>query len=268
MKKKKSITRKQIEFIIKRYRLRIGPWTLTDGLLSVNGNVKICHIDIKQVPLRFKYVYGDFIISSNKLTSLVGCPQYVAGDFNCYGNNLTSLRYCPAEIGGSFLAHENRLTSLKGTPKIINGNFSCSCNDLTSLADGPIKVNGFFYGFKNKLNTLEGSPEYVGGSFRVEANEITNLVGVPKVIGGIFGFDSSTSLYMGNQDCKVKRIEIQSQERVSKSEKVLPQIIIDNKKNLPIVFKYMHFLDLFTPQGTFNKSNFDDIIMDIKEGLL
>lgn len=226
MKRKRKITKEQVNYIIEKYKIRLGPFTIDeDGLLIVDGNVKIYNTKLTRLPFRFKYVYGNFIICSNKLTTLQGSPIFVAGDFNCCDNNLTSLRYAPKEVF-SFQCHENQLTSLKGLPKLIPGDFLCTFNKLT------------------------------------------NLVGVSKEIGGVFAFDATTSLYMGDQDCKVHRIEI-AQDRISESENVLPRVIIDNKKYLPIVFRYMLLLnDLFYPEleRGFDESHFNDLILDIKDG--
>lgn len=85
---KKQLTKQQVEIIINKYHLRIGPWALEDGRLIVNGNVKICHTNLKKLRLEFGNVYGNFLCHSNKLKSLKGYPIYVADDFNCYGNHL------------------------------------------------------------------------------------------------------------------------------------------------------------------------------------
>lgn len=269
MKNKKPITRQEVNHIIEKYRIRIGPFTIReDGLLDVSGNVKICHTNLQKLPLKFGNVYGNFLCHSNQLTSLKGCPTYVAGDFNCYSNNLKSLKYGPAEVGGNFLSHENNLTSLKGSPKIINGNFSCFLNQLTTLKNGPIKVNGSYYACKNQLVTLEGSPNFVGGSFRVGANLLTDLVGCPEYIGDILSFDNDVKIYLGNKNCKVKIVTIQIKEMINDSDKYLPSIVINNQRQLPIVFKYSRYLDCYDSNGCFNESNFNDIIFEIKDGLL
>lgn len=268
MKNKKPITRQEVNHIIEKYRIRIGPFTIReDGLLDVSGNVKICHTDLKKLPLKFGNVYGDFLIHSNQLTSLQGCPTYVAGDFNCYSNNLKSLRYGPAEVGGNFLCHENNLTSLKYGPVEVPGNFSCALNHLKSLSCGPIRVNGSYYAFKNQLVTLEGSLDQVGCSFRIEGNSLTDLVGCPDV-GDILSFDNDVKIYLGNKNCKVKIVTIQIKKIITDSENCLPKMVINNQKHLPIVFKYSKYLDLYDSDGTLNELNFSDIIFDIKDGLL
>jgi hypothetical protein len=268
MKTKRIITRQEVNCIIKKYRINIGTYTIreNDDLIDVNGDVKICNKELTRLPLKFGNVYGDFLCHS-KLTSLRGSPTYVAGDFNCYGNQLTSLKHGPAQVGGDYTCPENVLTSLKGSPTIINGNFNCFLNQLKSLSHGPIKVNGSYYAYHNELVTLEGSPDFVGGSFNVGSNEFSNLVGCPKVIGGIFSFDETvTSLYMG-KNCIVHRVEIQKQEGLSKVYNTIPQVVIGYKKLLPILFKYAGTLSIWDANGNFCELDFNDIIMDIKEGL-
>lgn len=268
MKKKKIITKQQVNCIVKKYKIRIDPFSIRDdGFIDVNGNVKICYTNLQKLPLKFRNVYGDFFCHSNKLTSLKGSPVFVAGDFNCYGNCLDSLKYAPKEVGGDFSCHENSLTSLKGSPKIINGNFNCFLNQITTLKNGPIKVNGSYYAYHNELISLEGASDFVGGSFHVGANEFSNLVGCPKVIVDTFSFDNTvTSLFMGNRNCEVNRVEIQNQEGLLRNN-IIQEVVTNNQRHLPIVFKYNRLLEVWDGSGNFNESEFNDIISDIKEGL-
>lgn len=271
MRTKKMITREQIYHIKKKFRNRLtmGRFRIReDGLVDVFGNFYLSNTHLKKLPFAFGYVSGNFHCSSNKLISLKGCPSNIGGNFNCYGNNLKSLEGGPHEIGGSYSCHENHLTSLKGSPEIINGNFACFINKLKSLSGGPDKVNGGYYAYLNKLTTLDGSPDYVGGSFNVEANEIPNLVGSPKIIVDTFSFDDTvTSLFMGTRNCEVKKVVIQKNERLSRSEKTLPQIVMDNQQYLNVVMRYSSTLMIWDENGNFNDLDFDDIVYDIKGGL-
>jgi hypothetical protein len=270
MRTNKIITREQIYHIKKKFRNRLtmGRYRIReDGLVDVYGDFYISNTQLKKLPFAFGSVSGNFHCSSNKLTSLKGSPSYVGGNFNCYGNNLKSLEGGPQEIGGSYSCHENQLTSLKGSPILINGTFACFLNRLKSLSGGPVKVNGGYYGYYNKLTTLEGSPTYVGGSFNVEANEFTNLIGLPQVIIDFLSFDDTvTSLFTGNMNCEVKRVVIQKNERSLRTLNIIPQIVFDNQKYLHIVLRYSSTLNLW--DRNFNESDFDDIIYDIKDGLL
>lgn len=268
MEGKKVITREEVSDIIERYNIEMGVFIIReDGMVDVMGDVKIFDADLQILPLQFGVVCGDFFCCSNGLTTLENAPYMVGGDFNCYGNKLKTLQYAPAEVGGFFCCHENELVDLNGCPQEIKGNFTCFLNELTTLVGGPTKVNGSYYANNNELVSLGGSPDTVGASFYVTANYITNLVGCPKEIGGTFAFDNSVaSLYMGNQDCKAEKIEIQLQESMPRAEKFLPQIIMDNQNFLPKIFEYMHYLDLFSKEGQFNEQVFTDMLLEIEEG--
>lgn len=269
MEEQNIITKEEIYHIERKYHIRMGAFFIRkDGLVDINGDVNISNTKLQQLPLKFGKIYGDFYCHSNKLTTLENAPYYVGGNFCCHSNKLTSLEFGPKEVEGFYACHLNNLKSLTGAPKNINGSFNCFSNKLTSLINGPSKVGGNYYTFNNELISLEGSPDYIGGSFIVNANRLTNLVGCPKEIGNIFSFDNTvTSLYMGNQNCKVNRIEIQSPKRIPESKNVLPLIVFAKQSHLPLVFKYLSYLNIFTPQGIFNESNFNDIISDIEEGL-
>ncbi len=268
MRAKKTITKQQVKYIIEKYRIRLGTFTIREnGLIDVNGNVKICYTDLSKLPLKFGNVYGDFFCHSNKLATLKGCPAYVAGDFNCFGNNLKSLKYGPAEVGGDYFCHENSLISLEGSPKTINKNFNCFLNQIKKLKYGPIHVNGSYYAYQNELVSIEGAPDFVGLAFHITGNTINDLVGCPTFIGDIFSFDNDVKLYLGKRNCNVKKVVIQAQEVIPVSAKTISQIVIDNQKHLSIVFKYINFLDLYNKDGGFNESDFNNIILDIKEGL-
>ncbi len=270
MRVKKTITKQQVKCIIEKYRIRIGPYTIReDGLIDVNGNVKICNTNLKRLPLKFKHVYGNFIIHSNKLIDLKGCPQYVAGDFNCYNNELTTLLGCPEEIGGDFCCHENKLINLIGSPDVVNGNYSCFSNHLVSLNGAPAKIKGSCYLHTNEgLSSLIGGPKVVGGSLFICGNSLNDLVGLPTYIGNVLSFDNDVKLNLDNKNCEVKTIEIQIQEpNVPNFKKSLPKAVLANQKFLPIVFKYARYLNFYNDDGSFNEIEFSDIIQDIKEGL-
>ena len=268
MKETQIITKEEVLAIKNQYKIRISHFVINkeDGSLDVNGDVHMTDTNLQKIPLKFGKIYGDFYCHNNKLTTLKNSPYFVAGDFNCYGNNLTSLELGPTDVGGFYSCQENNLTSLKGSPRIINGNFNCFLNKLTSLEDGPLKVNGSYYANNNELISLEGSPYFVTDSFYVSANPILNLIGCPREIGNIFCFDNTVQLHMGNQNCNIKEVIIQLQEKLPKIEKVLPQIIIDNQRHLPIVFRHMRILDMFPFNGEFDESYFKDFILDIEDG--
>jgi len=192
-----ELTPEQTEWLDK---CTAGKWTLNPqtGLVDVDGRLTCYYqglTDFKGV--RFGVVTGDFICSSNKLTSLEGAPQEVGGyfdcfhneltslegapkkvggGFGCYNNNLTSLRDAPHEVGGRFYCYNNKLTSLRDAPKKVGGDFNCYNNELTSLKDAPLKVESDFYCGKNELTSLEGAPQEVGGRFYCPGNPVSESV--------------------------------------------------------------------------------------------
>jgi hypothetical protein len=268
MTKKKTITSENIYCILRKYNIRLGPFSISDGgVVDVYGNVKISHNTLKKIPLQFGFVYGNFLCQSN-LTTLKGCPQYVAGDFNCSGNQLTTLQHGPREVGGDFFAHDNLLTSLKGSPKHIAGNFNAFSNKLKTLEGSPERIEKNCYIYDNfELKSLKGAATYIGGSFKVTAIKLDDLRGCPQFIGNIFSFDADVKIDLGNQNCDVKSVIIQTQATIE-PENYIPQIVLENQRYLSVVFKYFKYLDLFDEtDGRLNVNNFNDVILDVKEGL-
>lgn len=82
-------------------------WTVIRGNKDINGEVYGRNIDC----------------SSEKLTSLYGCPDKVLGSFFCSGNKLTSLEYSPSSVEGHFFCSFNKLVSLKYSPNNIGKDF-------------------------------------------------------------------------------------------------------------------------------------------------
>lgn len=262
------LTKNQIKHIIKRYRIKLDRFTIKEDVIDVYGDVEITNTSLRKLPLRFGKVSGNFICSRNKLQSLIGAPSYVGGHFNCYGNQLKSLKYAPLEVGGDFSSHENELTSLLGSPKSLNENFNVFLNQLENLNGGPEKVAGSYYAFKNKLTTLSGAPSYIGRSFHISGNKLKNLIGCPEYIGDTLSFDDGiASLFMGSQNCEVNKIVIETHEKKHNSNRIISAILKSNLPALPILFKYMNYTDIFSPDGTFNRQNFEDMIFEIDNGL-
>jgi len=260
------ISKKQIEHIVERYHIKLGRFKYRDGIIEdVQGDVNITNTSLRKLPLTFGKVNGNFFCHGNKLHNLVGAPHTVTGNFNCSNNQLKSLLGSPKIIGGDFCCHENDLTSLMGCPKYIFGNFNAFLNKLVTLKGAPEVIEGNCVLFENRLISLECGPRYVGQSLHITGNLLTNLVGIPKTVGNMLTIDDRVSLYMGNQNCVVKRIEINVQG--NKKVGFLPKLILDKQKFLPVIFKYMKYLDIYSPDGNFNQPNFEDIVFDIEEGL-
>ena len=77
-----------------------------DGSVDVKGDVLLCDMYLKEIPLKFNKVSGHFDCSDNELTSLKNCPNKVNKYFRC--------SYCP------------KLESLEGCPKKVSEVFYCS----------------------------------------------------------------------------------------------------------------------------------------------
>ena len=263
------LTLKEIQYIIRRYHILIDPFSVDElGRLNVNGDVKISDTKLKKLPLKFGKVSGNFHCHLNRLTTLQGVPYSVGGDFNCSNNKLKSLKHASKLVGGDFFCQENTLEKLNGVPTIINGNFNCFLNNLKNLKNGPTKVKKSYYAYGNQLTSLEGSPLLVGKSFHVVDNQLLNLIGLPRYIGELFSFDRSTnSINLGSNNCNVKKIEIQDQLGENNKNKILPRIIFENQKSLPIIFKYFSYLELYNEAEILNIENLNCILKEINDGL-
>ena len=76
--------------------------------VNVTGNVYLYDLGLKNIPIIFGKVGGNFSCFDNKLTSLNGCPKEVNGDFDCNHNNLTSLKGSPSKVGEHFDCSNNK----------------------------------------------------------------------------------------------------------------------------------------------------------------
>lgn len=106
-------------------------------------------------------------------------PERGTGGFSCSSNRLTSLEGCPSSVGSSFTCSDNELTSLKGGPSSVGGSFSCSANYLTSLEGAPSSVGQYFYGRDNRLTSLHNihkQIKHIGGGVNFEDNLIESHV--------------------------------------------------------------------------------------------
>ena len=92
-----KITEKQTEWL---NRVVDGEWTITDKGIVVDGDVDCSREKLKEIPVKFYSVRGEFNYAFNQLTSLKHCPTTVGGDFVCSFNQLTSLKHCPTTVGG------------------------------------------------------------------------------------------------------------------------------------------------------------------------
>ena len=131
----------------------INNYSITNGIVDVNGDVDLSYKNLTELPIRFGIVKGDFNINQNKLTTLKGCPHTVIGNFDCYLNELTDLKYCPSVVDGFFDCSDNNIEILDNLPDKLMGKFYCKNN----LLDIDLNERGYIEDFesflKNKKRT-------------------------------------------------------------------------------------------------------------------
>jgi len=262
---------------------RIENYTInSDGSIDVDGDVNLHEQKLKELPIKFNTVSGNFICNDNQLTSLVGCPTTVGG-FDCVKNQLTSLVGCPTTVSGYFDCGHNYLTSLVGGPVEVGGHFNCDDNRLTSLVDGPTTIGKGYSCFFNMLTTLHGSPTTVKGNFYCSHNQLTSLVGGPEWVGGdlLCGHNKLTSLEgaptatCGYFDCKKNLltstysgdIDIELRADVCFTNSTLPQLFNENIEHIVLILKYQRHFMIWNEDLSLNEENFNDLIAEINEGL-
>ena len=92
-------TEEEIAKICKKYG--ITNWSINeDGLVDVDGGVKLYKKSLNKLPLKFGKVGGNFWCNGNQLTTLEGAPASVGSDFYCHNNQLTTLEGAPYSVSG------------------------------------------------------------------------------------------------------------------------------------------------------------------------
>lgn len=287
MKQKRTITTEQLQHIVKNYHIQLDNYNLNDGLIDVEGNVKVCDGRLFKLPLRFGRVSGDFICNS-KLNTLKGSPYFVGGDFNCNNNELTSLEGGPAYVRGSYHCSENKLITLKGCAREVGRDFLCNGNLLENLIGSPNKINGYFNAKMNRLRTLKGAPKEMFGRFHLSYNRLNDFAGAPeKMWGEIYAtsnflnnlkglptdfegqlfIDASTkSLNTGDVD--YKKMDLQLRIINKFGHNFIPPQILDHHIHLPLIMKYQRYYEIWTNDDELDENNFNIFIEDIEDGLL
>jgi len=169
----------------------------------------------------------------------------VGGSFICKNQTLSTLKGCPKYVGGSFNCSGNRITSLKFCPKKIHGDFICTHNSIVNLIDGPIHVGGNYNVAVNNLESLVGCAEKILGNLQVGQN--------PRLI----------STFAGNTD-----IELMG-NLITSERSQIPNIISScDAPTIRMVLKYQRHFEIWNTDGTLNMKNFNDLLEEIKDGLL
>lgn len=198
--------------------MKIEYFTINDDLsVDVSQNCDLSGKNLKALPFKIKEVAGSFFINNNQLTHFENFPDVIFGDFILSDNRFTSLKgieninflesldvsynqltqlnYLPNEIAGFFSCAHNQLTSLKGSPQIICGSFfDCSGNQLTSLEGGPLEVYYDYYCRDNKLTSLLGIAPMIK-ELNCSYNQLINFdYGPEKCVGINVSFNKINTL--------------------------------------------------------------------------
>ncbi len=159
--------------VIAKYLRRVrGGYTINpDMSVDVDGDVTLIgdnihrqqpnswSRDLKELPMKFNKIHGNFDIRYNLLENLRLCPVEVDGDFDCSGNYLKTLKGAPERVGKNFTVRTRGhlltsvfcLKTLEGCSKSIGGSL-----DITG----------------NGIYSLEYFPEHLGHRFNCENNPI------------------------------------------------------------------------------------------------
>jgi len=136
---------------IKKWLDDVGAYNYTihdNGVVDVNGDVWLNKRQLREIPVQFGNVSGDFYCGYNNLITLIGSPHVVGRGFYCHFNELKSLEGCPQKINRRLNCNNNKLTSLVGAPDHMK-DLDCSYNELTSLAGCPKNVSREFVCWNN-----------------------------------------------------------------------------------------------------------------------
>lgn len=145
----------------------------------------------------------------------------------------------------------------------VDGSVFLGYNEFNVLPLKFNKVTGLFHCGRNSLTTLEGCPREVGDAFICNANGLTSLYGAPLSVGGDFVFVNNIINTLehcpplnGVYDFNGNKLPNIVMERL---------LIPDNNEMINIFLKYQNHCEVWTPE--FNREKFDDLVMEISEGL-
>jgi hypothetical protein len=171
----------------------------SDGTFDYDGDLDFNYmglVSLKEIPIRFRKVKGNFSCVDNELISLQYAPLEVGGDFLCPLNKLTSLQYAPSKVG-SFNCSFNKLTNLQYAPLEISGDFFCTSNLIKSLEGVPSVIYGHFFCSSNRLISLQYAPSKVGRDFNCSENYLISLQYAPLEVGEDFNCSENYLLSKG-----------------------------------------------------------------------
>ena len=176
----------------------IGNYLINDDLhVDVFESVYLNSWDLKEVPIIFNNINGNFVIRNNKLTNLDFVPSVIKGYFDCSGNEIQELNTKLKSVSGYFNCFGNKLKNLNGSPVEVGGWFDCSENQITDLTSNLNNINGNFRCGFNKLSSLKGLPKGIK-NLMANDNELVSLNGL---YDGIWGLDVSNNKLTSLSDC-------------------------------------------------------------------
>lgn len=187
-------------------------------------------------------VDGDVYLSNKRFDYFPIQFNYVMGSFTSEYNKLKSLKGAPRYVKGRFCC-SNNISSLEHLPEFMGGPLTLTDNELTSLVGCPENVKSLAV-YRNKLTSLEGCPVHIYGDFMCSDNPIDSLLHFPKTAEGYLGIFSNT---------------------------LIPDYFIKTFCGLPkekqkLVLKFMNYSSVW--DNGFNQNSFDDLLLEIEEGLL
>jgi hypothetical protein len=147
----KAQTKEQvIEFLDKS---SIFEYKINDDLsVDVFQKVNIIWENIKTIPVTFKSIKGNVILSGNKLQSLKGLPREIHGTLDVSNNQLKSLEGCPEIIHEDFDASDCFLKTLEFGPKQVMGDYIVERNELINIDDIAQEIGGDYIAKEQKSN--------------------------------------------------------------------------------------------------------------------
>ena len=154
---------------------------MTAALKDIDGNVTFAGYGLGRLPESYGHIIGNFDVSDNSLTSLIGAPVSLDGDFDVSLNPLTSLNGCPTRILGSFSCSSTKIKNLIGGPEVVNHSYSAGSSTITSLD-----------GLANSIGSeFTRSPIALDVSY---CAELTSLIGINKhlkVLNGVINLNKT-----------------------------------------------------------------------------
>jgi hypothetical protein len=133
----------------------------------------------EKIPLLFRYVTGDFNLSTSHVTTLEGAPSYVGGDFKCC-NTITSLIGSPNHVGRDFACGSSSIATLEGAPSYVGEDFLCNRTAIKSLTHAPKYIGARLWVPTAKISTLHNI-------HKTHQGWVVNVLAVPETCTHLLG---------------------------------------------------------------------------------